>query len=194
MEETEPHVQRLFHGPYLERGMGSKDLAGVWLCGFTQHLKKHMNAAEVIVQYWLQNKGYFLQTSISLSRNKEIDILAIHENGEKLHVEVSVSIKSKLFEGVETLAPKECAKKFGAVENDVKKILGEKYKKLYVRGRIGPENGILRERYFHECERMGIEIKRFEDVIDEVVNKLSQGRSLNPIIDAVQLSSTFLKN
>jgi hypothetical protein len=32
MEETEPRVQQLFHGLYLERGIGSQDLANAGFC------------------------------------------------------------------------------------------------------------------------------------------------------------------
>ena len=34
-----------------------------------------MNPAEEIVKFWLQNAGYFYQSSIRLPHNKEIDIL-----------------------------------------------------------------------------------------------------------------------
>jgi len=30
LEDTEPHVQRLFQGPYRETGMGSQDLKLAW--------------------------------------------------------------------------------------------------------------------------------------------------------------------
>ena len=39
MEDTEPRVQRLFHGLYPERGAGSQDLAGAGLCVFTNRGK-----------------------------------------------------------------------------------------------------------------------------------------------------------
>lgn len=32
MEDTEPHVQQLFHGLYWETNIGSQDLAGVGFC------------------------------------------------------------------------------------------------------------------------------------------------------------------
>src|SRR3989338_10293273 len=53
-----------------------------------------MNPAEEIVRYWLQEKGYFVQSSIQLGR-KEIDLLAIHNSDrhDKRHIEVSVSIR-----------------------------------------------------------------------------------------------------
>lgn len=34
MTDTEPRVQQLSHGPYLERGVGSQDLASAGLCVF----------------------------------------------------------------------------------------------------------------------------------------------------------------
>src|SRR3989344_6765832 len=53
-----------------------------------------MNPAEEIVRYWLQEQGYFVQSSIQLGR-KEIDILAIHskDKNDRRHIEVTVSIK-----------------------------------------------------------------------------------------------------
>jgi hypothetical protein len=40
-----------------------------------------MNPAEEIVKYWMQQQGYFVQSSIHIPKgqNREIDILAIHE-------------------------------------------------------------------------------------------------------------------
>jgi len=34
-----------------------------------------MNPAEEIVKFWLQQNGYFVQSSIRLKQNRELDIL-----------------------------------------------------------------------------------------------------------------------
>lgn len=152
-----------------------------------------MDPAEEIVKYWLQSKGYFLQSSINLPGGKELDILAIHKNGEKLHVEVSVSCNSVVTQTAEKLSVKECAKKFITVKGEVEAILGKNYKKIYVRGRIGPANSSFREHYVKECKKMNIEIKNFEEILTEISSNFLGCTSLNPIIKTVQLSREFLK-
>ena len=52
-----------------------------------------MNPSEEIVKFWLQSNKSFIQSSIRLPYNKEIDILAVDENGNKSHIEVSVSVR-----------------------------------------------------------------------------------------------------
>ena len=146
-----------------------------------------MNPAEEIVKFWLQNKGYFIQSSIGLPKGKEIDILAINRKGDKLHVEVSVSINSVNSRTPKALALEECNKKFKAVESSVESRLGKGFKKIYVRGRINQGKKDIREEYAKECKKYGVEVLRFEDILKEVSTNLSTRTYLNPIIKTAQL-------
>ncbi len=148
-----------------------------------------MNSAEEIVKYWLQSKGYFLQSSINLPGRKEIDILAINKKGKKLHVEVSVSINSRNSLIPRKLAIQECNNKFKSISKYVEKILGKKFKRIYVRGKIAQGHRDIRNEYIKECKKIGVEVLKFEDIINEIS---ATPRSLNSIIDTVQLSKTFI--
>src|SRR3989338_9286501 len=92
---TEPYVQRLVIGPHRETGVGPQGLKLAY--GLVLPAPETpMNPAEEIVKFWLQQNGYFVQSSIRvpLGRNREIDILAMHEKEDKKkHIEVSVAIR-----------------------------------------------------------------------------------------------------
>lgn len=61
MEDTEPHVQRLFHGSYRETGMGPQGLAGVGFC-----VSKTLSPAiEKLVFYFIHMTYIFLLTLLS---------------------------------------------------------------------------------------------------------------------------------
>ncbi len=147
-----------------------------------------MNPAEEIVKFWLQNKGYFIQSSIGLPKRKEIDILAINKKGDKLHIEVSVSINSINSRDPKALALKEYKNKFKSVNEGVEAILGKRFQRIYVRGRINRGRRDIREEYIKEMDKKyGVKILKFEDILKEVSDGLSTRSYLNPIIKTVQL-------
>ncbi|MBI2639752.1 MAG: hypothetical protein HYW90_02575 [Candidatus Sungbacteria bacterium] len=153
-----------------------------------------MNAAEEIVKYWLQSKGYFIQSSISLPKRKEIDILAIHKNGAAMHVEVSVSIRSVNSKNAKLLAKEECNKKFKSVTKEVEARFGKKFKRVYIRGRIAQNGRDIRDDYAKECKKIGVEVLKFENVLKEAMSGLATPSQFNPIIKTLQLMNEFSRS
>lgn len=153
-----------------------------------------MNPAEEIVKYWLQTKGYFLQSSIRLPQNREIDILAIHENGEHVHFEVAVSVRMANYKAnAQELAKIFCDKKFLAVQDEASSRLGKKYKRKFVVGKVSKGTQDIRSEFITACKGLGLEVLKFEDILTEVAATLSTHTHLNPVIKAVQLTTIFLK-
>lgn len=153
-----------------------------------------MNPAEEIVKYWLQSKGYFLQSSIRLSQNRELDILAINEKGDKLHIEVSVSVRMANFsKDARDLAEFFNTKKFLETSNEVEVRLGKNYKKYLVVGKVLFGNEDIKSKFIKECKKLNIEIWDFEKIIAEVSSSLSTHTHLNSIIKTVQLANIFLE-
>lgn len=151
-----------------------------------------MNPAEEIVKFWLQSKGYFLQSSIRLPKNKEIDILAIDSDGNKFHIEVGVSVRMANFKlDAKALAKERHEKKFKDIAHEVKKILGQNYKKILVVGKVFLKNQNIMQDFINECKKLNVEVWKFEDIINEVTPLLSTHTHLNPVIKAVQLAMTF---
>ncbi len=163
-----------------------------------------MNAAEEIVKYWYESKGYFVMDSLRIpkGRNKEIDLLAVKlsddKNGvaDKIHIEVSVSNNSLWFakgdmaKTIQADAERYHAKKFTDknVSGYVKQLLGKDYKMVEVRGRM-TLNGKTdaRPEYIKQRKKMGVTVVPFETILKEVNETMSASIQANPIIQTVQL-------
>ena len=154
-----------------------------------------MNPAEEIVKFWLQQKGYFLQSSVRLPRNKEIDILAINkESGERKHIEVSVSIRMADYKSSPKTKAKEVEeRKFNdlTVKNEVEKKLGKTYTKEFVVGDITLQGKNQFAEFFSECEKLGIKVIHISDILDEIIPTLGTGSQLNSTVKAMQIVSKF---
>jgi Holliday junction resolvase-like predicted endonuclease len=157
-----------------------------------------MNPAEEIVKFWLQEKGYFVQSSIHLKQNREIDILAIDKDGkEKSHIEVSVSVRSQQFEkNAQQLAQEKYGTKFNteAVKQAVEKRLGENYKMIFVTGKVAKGKTDITTEFIGECKKLGIEVVLFQKILNEIRTSLGTSSHLNPIIKTVQLTEVFEKD
>jgi len=172
----------------------SQDIAGWELCVFSQQFKiiYKMNPAEEIVKFWLQMNGYFLQSSIRLPRNKEIDILAIDTKGNKFHIEVSVSVRMANYKfNAKELAKKFSINKFLSISKEVKSKIGSNYQKKFVVGKVLRGNKDIRDEFITECKKLNIDVLKFDDILKEVSDSLSTHSHLNPIIKAIQLSKIF---
>lgn len=158
-----------------------------------------MNSAEEIVKFWLQEKGYFIQSSIRLSRNKEIDILAINVNNQKkIHLEVSVSMRMADYTNTpQAKAQEYYDKKFThtIVKNEIERIFSKKtYKKQLVVGDITLQHKNQLVEFTKECKKLGIKVIHIPTILDEVIPKLGTGSQLNPIIKTAQIISKFYNN
>lgn len=155
-----------------------------------------MNPAEEIVKFWLQEKGYFLQSSLRLAKNKELDILAIDpKTNEKFHIEVSVSVRCANYDkNAEEFAKDFSKRKFESVKNEVEKRLGQSYKKILVVGKISLGKVDILEEFIQECKKLNIEVILFHTILNDVRPLLLTGSHLNPIIKSVQLTEVFEKN
>lgn len=151
-----------------------------------------MNPAEEIVKFWLQEKGYFLQSSIRLPKNKEIDILAVNSKDDKLHIEVSVSVRMANYKlNAKQLAKDFNDRKFKAVASEVEEKLGKKYKRILVVGKVFLKNDDIMNDFVSECKNLNLEILKFENILNEIIPMLSTHTHLNPAIKSVQLASVF---
>ena len=153
-----------------------------------------MNPAEEIVKFWLQTNKSFMQSSIRLPHNKEIDILAIDENGNKSHIEVSVSVRMANYtRDADELAQEYYDRKFQSVEQEVKNRLGEKYEKKLVVGKVSRGNTDITDEFIDKCKKLNIEVILFAKILNEIRPLLLTNSHLNPIIKAVQLTEVFEK-
>src|SRR3989344_603746 len=113
-----------------------------------------MNPAEEIVKFWLQINKSFMQSSIRLPRNKEIDILSMDENGQKSHIEVSVSVRMANYKlNAQQLAQEYWDTKFNdiTVKSEVEKRLGNTYKKKLVVGKVSYKGKDITVEFIEEC-------------------------------------------
>ena len=153
-----------------------------------------MNPAEEIVKFWLQNKGYYYQSSIRLPHNKEIDILSLDEQGNKSHIEVSVSVRMANYKfNAEQLAQDFYERKFKDVEEEVSKRIGSVYNKKLVVGRVMKGNEDITEDFIKNSKKLGVEIILFKDILNFVRPLLLTNSHLNPIIKTIQLTEVFEK-
>ena len=155
-----------------------------------------MNPAEEIVRYWLQEKGYFVQSSIQLGR-KEIDILAIHnrKKNDRRHIEVTVSIRM--------VDPKNTAKSWARnydqkklrdkrVEDEVRKRFNSrKYSREVVVGDVKLRRKAGFQELKEEFRKRKIKAFYFGDIINEITPSLKRSTCLNPIIKTLQLYRRF---
>lgn len=164
---------------------------------------KNMNAAEEIVKYWYQSKGYFVMDSLRIpkGRNKEIDLLAIKLSNDKkkvadkIHIEVSVSNNSMWFEkgSVEKIIKAEAqryhAKKFedSNVKQFATQLIGSNYKMVEIRGKMALNKKDVRPEYIKERMKMGVEVIPFETILKDINEIMLSNIQANPIIQTVQL-------
>jgi len=146
-----------------------------------------MEPAELIVNAWLQMKGYFLMTNLRVDRanekggkKPEIDILAIKlkknkkEVEEKLHVEITVAVNPFGKWNKEHI--KKNIRKFDEEERKsfIKEYIGENYKKLLViSDKCIPKND---KEFENILKKNGIEYIRFSEIIKEL-KEMMKGKS-----------------
>lgn len=153
-----------------------------------------MNPAEEIVKFWLQSKKYFMQSSIRLPHNKEIDILAIDEHGNKSHIEVCVPVRMANYkENAQQVAQGFYDRKFLSIEHEVKNRIGENYEKKLVMGNVSYKNKDIALEFIEECKKLNIEVILFKNILNEVRPLLGTNSQLNVVIKAVQLTEVFEK-
>ena len=154
-----------------------------------------MNSAEEIVKFWLQQKGYFIQSSIRLPLNKEIDILAMNkENGGKKHIEVSVSIRMADYKNnPQTKAQDYFEKKFNniTVKNEVEKRFSKIYTRELVVGDITLQGKNQLSEFTAECKKLNINVIHISTILDEIIPTLGTGSQLNSTIKTIQIVSNF---
>ncbi len=152
-----------------------------------------MNAAEEIVKYWYQSKGYFVMESVRLPRGREIDLLAIRladDNKtviDKLHIEVQVSNNFTNFKlTAQNIAEQYHLKKFLLVQEAVRKIIGENYRMIEVRGKMAFGKADIRSEYMALRKKSGVEIIPFEEILKEILESLPPNIQSNPVMQALQ--------
>ncbi len=151
-----------------------------------------MNPAEEIVKFWLQSNKCFIQSSIRLPKNREIDILSIDERGSKSHIEVSISVRMANYKlNAQQLAKEFFSRKFNSVEREVKNRIGENYKKKFVVGQVSYKSKDVTSEFIEECRKLDVEVILFQRILNEVRPTLGTNSHLNPVIKAIQLSEVF---
>jgi hypothetical protein len=157
-----------------------------------------MNPAEEIVKFWLQEKGYFVQSSVRVDqgRNREIDILAINKQGENKHIEVSVSVEMAHFKGDASTRAEDYVKKFfyPSIVSEVQKRLGiNNYEKQLVVGDVAIKRKDISKEFIEECKKLDIKVILISEILAEIFPKLKAHTQLNPIIKTIQLTKKFLQ-
>jgi len=153
-----------------------------------------MNAAEEIVKFWYENKGYFVIESLRLKGNKEIDLLAIRFNNltkvveDQVHIEVQVSNRFANYnKSVEELATEYHQKKFKSVAEDVVHRLSRDFRMVEVRGKMAVGKNDIFEKYKDIRKKMGVEVIPFETVLREIIDEMKTNIQSNEVIQAIQL-------
>ncbi len=149
-----------------------------------------VNPAEDIVNVWLQDKGYFTQQNIVVpkkggSRGKEIDILAINPQGDKIWVEVTVSPRPRkqlAREQVDKIVELAKNKFHREKEERVRNIFRSKrFRKMFVYTptifSYQEEKAII---FKKRLERLHIEVVDFRDVFAQAVKDINH-YSVDPI-------------
>lgn len=156
-------------------------------------VKNTMNPAEEIVKFWFQEKGYYVQSSIRLAHNKELDILAVKPaTKEKIHVEVSVSLRMANYDrNPEQLAEEYLEKKFLSVKDNVTELLGENYDKFLVVGNVSFKNKDILEEFIKMCAKRNIKVINIRQILNEIRSNLSTHTYLNSVIKTVQIADMF---
>jgi hypothetical protein len=146
-----------------------------------------MEAAELIVNAWLQMQGYFVMTNIRVDeadrkgrKKPELDILAIKlkknkkEVESKLHVEVTVSVHP--FGRWDEEYLEEILKKFNEERRKrwVKKYIGGGYKKLLVMSDKCLPRDL--ENFKNTLKKNRIDYKCFSEIIKDL-KKMLKGKS-----------------
>jgi len=158
-----------------------------------------MNPAEEMVKFWLQQQGYFVQSSIQVGR-KEIDILAIHKKDKKdrRHIEVTVSINSVNWKDTarEWVADYH-KKKFQ--DPKIREIIREHFgSNIYSKEIVAGDLKFKKKQGFtefkKECCKRGIKAIYFGEVIKKIDQSLLKATSLNPIVKSLQLYKKFNGN
>lgn len=155
-----------------------------------------MNPAEEIVKYWLQQNGYFFESSLKVGR-KEVDLLATHplHPDQNRHIEVSVSVN--MVDPEHT--PESKARHY--LEHhfehpDVKGLVKEKfgtdsYTRELVVGAVRLKGRDAVREFSDCCSQVGITVIPFSRVLKEVSSSLGSGTQLNCIVKTVQLVKAF---
>ena len=157
---------------------------------FNSHLKEVliMNPEKEIVNLWLNKKGFFTINDINAGKNKVIDIIAIKLTNGKLerveHIEVNCSISSALVEK----DIKEYIKKFED-KTVIKKI------KQVIKDFVGTDFNYEKTLVLtsnKKIELKGINIKKFENILYEVVDDIDKQNYRNTTVRTIQLIKYLL--
>lgn len=155
-----------------------------------------MNAAEEIVKYWYEKKGYFVMESLKCGR-MEIDLLGIKLSDNKkkivdrIHVGIQVSNRSVNYNKPAWELAKEYHQKFVAdkVKAKVKEILGKNYHMVEVRGEVAHGKKNIREEYTALRAKKGAVVIPFEDILKDLMDGFGTNTEFNPVIQTLK----FLK-
>jgi len=162
-----------------------------------------VDPAEELVRIWLEEKGYFTMANRRIKGGKEIDLLAIKPDGDKLWVEVHVPIKplgrlrgprhkaarySKLPLSERIKGIVEC--KFDQEKSEfVKKKLKGEPRKMFVFGDTGGDD---EKEVVEEFKKHGIEAISFKKILAELEETLKKRTYMDPTRRYFQLLSKYL--
>lgn len=151
-----------------------------------------LNPSEEIVTSWLNEQGYFVRNNLKVGQN-EIDILAVHPlSGKRIHCEVSVQIspvghviagsreplakatEHTLEERVNGFLRRKFIGKNGKVEEEVKRLLGEDYHKLFICGNLNRSENEEKEQLIRELQKYGVEVMFFHEILENLKGKVKK--------------------
>jgi len=161
-----------------------------------------LTAEKDIVNYWLNKKGFFTISNIKVARNKDLGILALRFDKEKLkellHIEVSCSISSSITEttdlkktvdkiaGIKFLNPSVSK----AVDSYVKQFQNlRKTKRILVLGALAKSR---KKEIINVFKSKNITVVEFEEIACEVIKELDTQYYKNDVIRTLQLVKHLL--
>ncbi len=161
-----------------------------------------LTAEKEIVNYWLNKRGFFTIGNIKVARNKDLGIMALKFDKEKLkellHIEVSCSISSSI---TETTDLKKTIDKIAqikflnpsvskAVDSYVKQFQNiRKTKRILVLGALPKSR---KNEIIDTFKSKNITVVEFEEIVCEVIKELDTQYYKNDVIRTLQLVKHLL--
>ncbi len=161
-----------------------------------------MSAEKEIVNFWYNQHGYFTITNLKSKGNRDLGIIALRFEGEKVsdavYADVSCSISGSMADASSDILVNEiCREKFGntvvrqAIESHLRNmpLKGDELRQALVLGAMPKSK---KQDIIARFAQHGISVIEFEDVLSSVMKGLDTQYYKNDVIRTMQLMKYFL--
>jgi len=187
---------------WLEKHTLTKNLINEIIILFAIKGVFRLTAEKEIVNYWLNKKGFFTISNIKVARNKDVGILALKFDKEKLnellHIEVSCSISSSITETIDIKKTVDKIAGINFLNQSVSKAVDahlqqfqniKKIKRILVLGALPKSR---KKEIIESFNAKGITVVEFEEIACEVIKELDMQYYKNDVIRTLQLVKHLL--